>query len=801
MGKVYLSLFLGLLSFSTLQAQVETIIPKVGSAKTPAEISKAGKSTAGVTADLQGTVFFSVPDAGVINRIDSQAKTQFFLETQTKPFGLEYHPKGVLFATFREPNQVVSIDIKTKEITILAEEFEGENFQQVAYLAADKKGGVYFSDPKAGAVYYISPDKKISKVLSDLVSPEGVDISHDGKNLYVVLGKAPVVMAYRIKPQSADEVAKGEEFVPTKFPGEVASGKVFAGLRMSANFISGKGLTIDRKGNLYVSTPDGIQVFSIKGEYLATIPTQGYGDCAFGGTEGDTLYFTLGNGVYATRIQKPFDPYPIVLLGIGILVIFILILYLKINAFLALIGAALVVGFLSPKVILDGSTTSPLLSLFNAPMQVASDFGTTMGKVGLVIAFATIIGKALMESGAADRIVRFFTRLFGERMAPAALLASGFCLSIPVFFDNVFLLLVPLAKALRIRTGKNYLLYITAIGAGGAITHSLVPPTPGPIIMSEELQVDLGYTIMIGILVGIPLAIVGYCYAAFINKAMPVPLREAGHVTLEELEERSKREDKELPSLFTSVLPILLPVLFITSQTIFSTLTQGNPAINPAFNIGSISVTPLAILQFIGTPAIALLIAAIVSMVIVAREKKLSRSQMSIFTTDALDQAGMILLITSAGGAFGGMLKNIGVGDSLEAFSDSINLPLIVLAWSLAVLFKVAQGSGTVAMITSSQLLMAILTSRLQSEYPGQPINSALMAEYLGYHPVYLVMAIGVGSKIASWMNDSGFWVVCKMGGLTEGETFKSWTITLVLMGLAGLPIVMLLTQVMPLVP
>ncbi len=532
-----------------------------------------------------------------------------------------------------------------------------------------------------------------------------------------------------------------------------------------------------------------------------------------------------------------FDPYPLVLLGLGLATIFVLILALRVNAFLALLAAALLVGLLSPRVILQTSAmdtyeklirnvgeqtqarnfakaretlykqlpdvekvqdhtanTQPRLALLNAPRLVAYAFGDMMGKIGLVIAFASIVGKALMESGAADRIVRFFIRLFGERFGGLALLASGFVLSIPVFFDTVFLLLVPLAKALRLRTGKDYLLYVTAIGAGGAITHSLVPPTPGPIGMAEILHVDLGLVIVVGLAVGAPLALVGYAYAAWANKVWPTPLRQVGPVSLEELERTANRPEHELPSLSISLLPILLPVVFITSSTVYNALVKSNPALQASVRIGGTPADLGGLLEFVGNPNMALLVSAVLAMGVVASQKRLSRRQLGAFTAAALDDAGMILLITSAGGAFGFMLRAVGMGDSLQALTPSQGggTFILVLAWAIAALFKIAQGSGTVSMITTAGIIMPLVASGM--ERTGQS-----MADYLAYHPVYLVMAIGCGSKVGSWMNDSGFWVVCKMGALTEEETLKSWTVTLAVMGMAGLPLLWLLTQLVPL--
>jgi GntP family gluconate:H+ symporter len=436
--------------------------------------------------------------------------------------------------------------------------------------------------------------------------------------------------------------------------------------------------------------------------------------------------------------------------------------------------------------------TRPRLQLTNAPNLVAQAFGRLMIGIGLSIALATVIGAALMESGAADRIVRSLTRLFGERRAALAMAASGYLLGVPVFFDTVFLLLVPLAKALYVRTGRNYLLYLIAMGSGASITHSLVPPTPGPIAVSEALRVDMGMTILVGLLVAAPLALAGLAYAAFIDRVSPVRPRESGTTSLEDLGQRARRPESELPSLFASLLPIALPVLLITLATVFTAAARMHPELDYRTQVGGVSVSLGGVLDFLGDKNVALLLAAVAAMALVARRNRMTRAELGKFTARALDDAGMILLITCAGGAFGAVLAAAGVGDSLAALAEHWGVAPLVLAWSLAALFKVAQGSATVSMITTAGIVAGILAARVG---PGQST-----ADYLGYHPVYLVMAIGCGSKVGSWMNDSGFWVVCKMGGLTEAETLRSWTVALVLMGVAGLPLVWALTRLLPLV-
>ena len=246
--------------------------------------------------------------------------------------------------------------------------------------------------------------------------------------------------------------------------------------------------------------------------------------------------------------------HPLVILAIGIVTVVGLILVLRLNAFLALIAAAIVVSLLAP---------GPLPEKIS---RVAFEFGASAGKIGIVIALAAIIGTCMMDSGAADRIVRAFLRLLGEKRAPIALMGSGFVLAVPVFFDTVFYLLVPLGRSLHKRTGTHYLKYLLAIGAGGAITHTLVPPTPGPLAMAGYLGVDVGWMIMIGALVALPAAIAGLAVGTLIDRLMPVPMRPIGTEP-----EAEPLADHQLPSLFVAVLPVVLPVLLISANTVLDT--------------------------------------------------------------------------------------------------------------------------------------------------------------------------------------------------------------------------------------
>jgi GntP family gluconate:H+ symporter len=382
-----------------------------------------------------------------------------------------------------------------------------------------------------------------------------------------------------------------------------------------------------------------------------------------------------------------------------------------------------------------------------------------------------------MDSGAADRIVRGFLSLLGEKRSSTALMASGFVLSIPVFFDTVFYLLVPLARSMHRRTKKHYLKYAMAITAGGVITHSLVPPTPGPLIMADNLNIDIGVMIMVGSLVAIPAAIVGMLFSGWVDRRMNIPMRPLGG----ELSEPEPLEDNQLPGLIVSLLPIILPVLLVSTNTIVGTIAEGaadGSGLNRAAGITAV----------LGDVNLAMLISAAIAMLMLKSKRALTNSQLAKVVEVSLMSGGMIILITAAGGAFGAMLKAAQIGPAIESlFKGSGSQPtgglmLLGLGAFIASMIKIAQGSCTVAMITSSAMMAAMLTS----------------TETLGYHPAYLATAIGGGSMIGSWMNDSGFWIFVKMTGLTEAEGLKSWTPLVAIVGFTAVLVSFLFALILP---
>ena len=458
---------------------------------------------------------------------------------------------------------------------------------------------------------------------------------------------------------------------------------------------------------------------------------------------------------------------PLLILAIGIAIVIGMIVALRINAFLALITAAIVVSLLAP-----GDFAEKI-------SRVAQEFGVTAGKIGGVIALAAVIGKCLIDSGAADRVVRLFVGLLGEKRCAISLMSSGFVLSVPVFFDTVFYLLLPLARSMHRRTKRSYLLLILSMGAGASITHSLVPPTPGPLLIAGTLGIDLGMMILVGLLCAVPTAIVILVFIGWLAKRIDIPMRPLEGTG----SEPEPLPDEQLPALLPSILPIILPVIMISAHTVVSTLAKGA---DPQAAIKSVeSVTAV-----LGNANLAMLLSAALALYVLWQQRRPTREQLAQTVETSLMSAGVIILITSAGGAFGAMLKQAQVGDAIQSLmvgegtGQLGGIKLLFMAFFVATLLKFAQGSSTVSMITTSAMLATLIGPDA----------------HLGYHPVYLAAAIGFGAQCGNWMNDSGFWIFAKMGGLTEVETLKTWTVTVSFMAVIGLFFTTLFATVLPLV-
>jgi len=476
---------------------------------------------------------------------------------------------------------------------------------------------------------------------------------------------------------------------------------------------------------------------------------------------------------------------PLFILSVGVLIVVGGIIGMKLHPFLALLLAAFAVAWMTPGSAIEqfalekGSTASAALQLSKKTIgeRVATEFGNTTGKIGILIAMAAIIGKCMLESGAAERIIRSMLLLTGIKKAPVAFVISSFFIGIPVFFDTVIFLMMPLAKAMSIRIGKNYLLLVLSIMAGAVMANSLVPPAPGPLFLAGAMQIPIGLMMVAGTILGILTAGTGYLFALWLNKRMAVPVRDSLDARLEDIKMNNLKEDAQLPSLWFSLLPVVIPLLFICADTFMNLNATGATT-------SSVFVTKLKqFIHFFGDKNIALLTAALVALLLFISQKKGTKYDLTAFVQSALMSGGSIILITAAGGAFGGMLQQTGISSKIATLTQHYQMALIPLAFIIAAIIRTAQGSATVALITASGILSGMAASG-----------------HLEYHHLYIGLAIGCGSKLVPWMNDAGFWIVCKMSNLTEKEALKTFAPLNVIMGVTGLVIILIAAKLFPLI-
>ncbi|MBX2817357.1 MAG: GntP family permease [Saprospiraceae bacterium] len=474
---------------------------------------------------------------------------------------------------------------------------------------------------------------------------------------------------------------------------------------------------------------------------------------------------------------------PLLIILIGAAVVLFCIIRLKLHAAIALLLAALVTAWITPSALVEafalqnGMAADEAATLAELPIgkRLATAFGNTSAKIGILIALASIIGSALMRSGAAERIIRSLLGLFGERRASLALLSGSFTLAIPVFFDTVFYLMIPLVKSMAVRQPRKFGLYLMAIVAGGVMAHSLIPPTPGPLFVAEEMGIDLGLMILGGLVIGIITISAGYAYALWANLRWQLPLRDTPDMSIADLRKLNRESNEQLPGLGISLMPIALPILLISANTVLSALKD-----YPGAHVGSAWSTSMQVLSTLGDPNIALFVAAVIAMILLATSLKDSTA-FKKHIAEALASAAMIILITSAGGAFGQMMQQTGIGHRIGGLASGYQMALLPLAFLITAAVRSAQGSATVAMITAVGVMNGVVNMGLD------------------FHPVYLALAIGCGSKIFAWMNDSGFWIVSKMSGMNEGETIRHFSMLMTVMALAGLGAVMIFSLLLPL--
>lgn len=494
---------------------------------------------------------------------------------------------------------------------------------------------------------------------------------------------------------------------------------------------------------------------------------------------------------------------PLSIVALSIVFIIVAIAVFRLHAFFALLLAGALVAMLSA----TGQASDQRFS--QAINAVMLEFGKMAGSLGCSIALAAVIGIALMHSGAADKIVRRLIAVLGEARAGFVLCACSFILSGPVFVDTVFMLMLPLARALAMRTKRDYTLYVMAIGAGAVVANGVVPPAPGPLVAAATLKIEIGRALFAGLLFGLLPAWSGLALGRWLNRRVPIPPRPLTASSTSAHGAPAAAEtsvpESELPGFWVSIAPVVLPLVLILLDAYVSlaitTATKSGRPLTEGYGgilafLGSHPVATL--LHFLGNKNVALFIGAAIALRLQARRQHIGWRKIGTLLGTPLETAGIIILIVSAGGAYGMMIKNAGIGAQLQNFTlgSHPNHPVIahlltslihhqvLLAWLITLVIRGAQGSATVATITGAGLMVSI-------------------AGPAGFNvdPLYIYLAIGLGSKGLSWMNDAGFWIVSRMSALTQGEMLRTWSPLLTLISVFGLIEVLVASSLWPHLP
>lgn len=462
----------------------------------------------------------------------------------------------------------------------------------------------------------------------------------------------------------------------------------------------------------------------------------------------------------------------IALLVFGIALLLVLILRLKLQAFLALLVVSVTVAACSTLISEDAVPLTEVAS------TIVDSMGSSLGFIATVIGIGAIFGAILEHSGGTQSLAKSLVRIFGVDRAPWAMLLTGFIISIPVFLDVALVILAPLLCALARDTKKPFLTFGLPLVVGMGVTHAFVPPTPGPVAVAYILGVNLGWVILYGVVVGFPTAIL--CGPWLCNR-----FANAIHVDPLLLETPQDEEPSELPPFGFILSLIALPIALILTNTIIeqsfaASLPTGLSTTERKAELSAALASSNVFLQFLiflGHPVIALLISTLIAIRYLGTKRGTSREVVLDVCTKALGPAGVIILITGAGGVFKGVLKETGITDALAVMFGSSGIPTLVLAWLFATLIRVAQGSATVAMLTAAGLMVGFVDG-------------------LNQHQLALVtIAIAAGATGFSHVNDSGFWMISRYYGMTEAQTLRSWSILSTLVSLIGFGIAMVLWQ------
>lgn len=439
-------------------------------------------------------------------------------------------------------------------------------------------------------------------------------------------------------------------------------------------------------------------------------------------------------------------PFLIFIVVSAVAILLFLVLKLKVSAFISLLITAIYVGIIAGM---------PLTEVTKA---IQNGMAGTLGFVATVVGLGAIFGQMLESSGGAESLAHYLVKKFGTDKASWAMVLTGFIIAIPVFLDVGFIILVPIIYALSRDTKRSLLYYGIPLLAGLAVTHSFIPPTPGPVAVADIINVQLGWVILLGVILGLPTAIIaGPIWGKYISKKIHLePPAEL------ELNTEKTYDENNLPSFRLIALIIAVPLFLILVNTFTGLAVKKKIVDQSVFT---------DVLEFVGHPFCALIIATLIAIYFLCVKRGMDKQMILDLSTKALGPAGIIILITGAGGVLKQILVDSGIGKIMAESMANSALPPILLAWLLAAIVRVTQGSATVAMITAAGIMAPVL-----SEFGLNDPQRALV-----------VLSIASGATLLSHVNDSGFWLVGKYFGMNEKQTLQTWTVMESIIAVCGL--------------
>ena len=431
---------------------------------------------------------------------------------------------------------------------------------------------------------------------------------------------------------------------------------------------------------------------------------------------------------------------------VGLILLLILIIKFKIQAMIAILVGAILIGL---------GAGMPFEQIVTS---VNDGIGNTLKGIALLVGLGSMFGSILEISGGAQTLAVTMVNRFGDRKAAWALGITGLVIAMPVFFDAGLIILIPLAFSLAKRTGRSSLYYVIPLLAGLAVGHAFIPPTPGPVLVATMLGVDLGWVILIGICCGIfSMIVAGPIWGAYCGRKFFVPVPE-------QVAKQQDLDESKLPGFWSVVLIILIPLVLIILKSVAGVVEALAPA--------------REVINFLGEPFVALTLATLVAMVVLGYRHGYTGEQLEKVMTKSLEPVGLILLVTACGGVLRYILQYSGLGEIIGHAVASASFPMVIVAFVVAALVRISVGSATVAMTMAAGIIAA-------------------MPEIGGLSPVHLACitaAIAGGATVCSHFNDSGFWLVKSLVGMDEKTTLKTWTLMETLVGATGFLVALIIS-------